>query len=442
MEKYDIIIIGGGPAGMMAAIEAKKNESELNDSKPGYNNLRVGIIEKNPTLGKKLLITGGGRCNITNAQSMEVFHKNTVRNSKFLYSAFNNFTNKDLILFFENEGIKFKTEGKKIYPQNDNAQELLNVLVEKLEKSGVELILNSNVTNIEVKHREKPDGHGGCVIDIIQEGTLNSIITKKVIMATGGASYKSTGSDGSMFKLLENLGIKTKPLLPTLVKLNSNQEFITRSQGISLENIRITVKHNNKKVIEIQDSIVFTHNGISGPAAINSSSYITDKELSDVNIFIDLIPELPEEDFIKLIKVNDKKRLDTKISKLLPKELVKNIIETKIKPEMGIVIDEANKDGILEKDIQNMKKSEINIIVNSFKNLELKLTGYGGLNESIVTRGGVDTSEISPKNLSLKKYPDILISGEMIDIDALTGGFNLQIAFSTGYLAGKSARTF
>lgn len=440
MEKYDIVIIGGGPAGMMAAIEAKKNESGLENHTPVYNKLRVGIIEKNQYFGKKLLITGGGRCNITNAQSMEVFHKNTIRNSKFLYSAFNNFTNQDLISFFEDEGIKLKTEGKKIYPQNDNAQELLDVLTGKLEKCGVEKILNSNVTDIKVNSCENMDNHRDYVIEMIQNGISKEISTNKLIIATGGASYKNTGSDGSMLKLIENLGIKTKKLLPTLVKLNSNQECITRSQGISLENIKVTVNHNNKKIIEIQDSVVFTHNGISGPAAINTSAYITDKELGDIQVFIDLIPQTTLEDFIKLIKTNDKKRLDTKISKLLPKELVKNIIETKIKPEMGILIDELNKDGILEKDIQNMKKSEINLIANAFKNLELKLTGHGGLNESIVTRGGVDIKEISPKNLSLKKYPEILVAGEMIDIDALTGGFNLQIAFSTGYLAGKSAR--
>jgi len=440
MEKYDIIVIGGGPAGMMAAIEAKKNDSELNNGKPEYNNLKVGIIEKNQTFGKKLLITGGGRCNITNSQDMEVFHKNTIRNSKFLYSAFNDFTNEDLILFFENEGVKFKTEGKKIYPQNDNAQELLTVLTQKLKKSGVKIMLNSSVTDIEVINADKQDINGNFVINLIQDTMPCKITAQKLIVATGGASYKNTGSDGGMFKLLENLAIKTKTLLPTLVKLNSNQEFITKSQGISLENIKITINYKNKKLIELQDSVVFTHNGISGPAAINSSAYITDKELSDISIFIDLIPEISSEDFIKLIKENDKKRLDTKISRLLPKELVKNIIETKIKSEMNIPIDETNKEGILEKDIQNMKKTEINLIVNSFKALELKLTGYGGLNESIVTRGGVDTKEINPKNLSLRKHPGIFLAGEMIDVDALTGGFNLQIAFSTGHLAGKSAR--
>lgn len=437
MEKYDIIVIGGGPAGMMAAIEAKKSELESSGDKQNYNNFKVAMIEKNPIMGKKLLITGGGRCNITNSQDMEVFYKNTVRNSKFLYSAFNNFTNEDLILFFESEGVKFKTEGKKIYPQNDNAQELVDVLVRKLKDSGVQMILNSSVTNIEPTSLADNEEF---VLTLNESAVSNKIAAKNLIIATGGASYKSTGSDGSMLKILENLGISTKTLMPTLVKLNSNQEFITKSQGISLENIKITVNYKNKKIIDIYDSVVFTHNGISGPAAINSSAYITDRELSEVSIFIDLIPELTTEAFIKLIKENDKKRLDTKIAKLLPKELVKNIIETKIKTELGIILDESNKEGILEKDIQNMNKTEMNVIVNSFKNLELKLTGYGGLNEAIVTRGGVDTKEINPKNLSLKKYPNIFLAGEMIDIDALTGGFNLQIAFSTGYLAGKAAK--
>ena len=228
---------------------------------------------------------------------------------------------------------------------------------------------------------------------------------------------------------MKNLQIDIKPVIPTLVKLNSNQEWILKSQGISINNTKFTINYKNKKLSEVEGSIVFTHNGISGPAAINSSAYITDKELCDISILIDFIPEVSEQELKDIIKSRDKKNLDTKLSKLLPKELVKNILLY----ELGI------ENAVLETEIQNMKKTEIQNIANAFKSMKLKLTGYGGINEAIVTRGGVSIKEINPKDLSLRKYPNIYVAGEMIDVDAFTGGFNLQIAFSTGYLAGKAS---
>lgn len=413
MKIYDILVIGAGPAGMMAAIEAKKNNNALD----------VAIVEKNSEMGKKLLITGGGRCNITNAQEMESFFKNVVRNPKFLYSAFNNFTNKDLIEFFEARGLNLKIEGNKIYPFEDDAKGVLNILKSELNSLKIEQLLGFEVSDIELE-KDTESEH-----IFIKSTSGKEIYTKKLIIATGGVSYKNTGSDGSLFEILKKLEIDIKPVMPTLVKLNSNQEWITKSQGISLNNTKFTINYKDKKLSEVEGSIVFTHNGISGPAAINSSAYITDKEICDISILIDFIPEVSEQELNDIIKSRDKKNLDTKLSKLIPKELVKNVLLY----ELGI------ENAVLETEIQNMKKIQIKNIIDAFKCIKLKLTGYGGINEAIVTRGGISIKEINPRNLSLKKYPNIYVAGEMIDVDAFTGGFNLQIAFSTGYLAGKSS---
>lgn len=406
---YDVLVIGAGPSGMMAAMEAKTRKKEL----------KIGILDSNSSKGKKLLITGGGRCNITNAQDIDMFFKYIVKNPKFLYSSFKTFTNLDLISFFEKNGLKLSYEGNKIYPLENNAVGVLDILEKQLRHLNVDSLLNNNICDIEVKN------------DYIELTTLESkkFYTKKLIIATGGVSYKATGSDGKMFEILRKLGLDISPLLPTLVKLNSNQESITKSQGISLNKVKFIVNHKNKKIAEVEDAVVFTHNGISGPAAINSSAYITDKDICDISIFIDFIPELSENEFKDILKNRDKKNLDTKISKFLPKELVKNILQF----ELGF------ENSVTENEIQNMKKNEIQKIINAFKYMHLKLTGYGGINESIVTRGGVSIKEINPKTLNLKKIPNIYVAGEMIDVDAFTGGFNLQIAFSTGYLAGKSA---
>lgn len=413
MKIYDILVIGAGPAGMMAAIESKKNNENLN----------VVLVDRNREMGKKLLITGGGRCNLTNSQDIEVFFKNIVRNPKFLYSAFNNFTNKDLIEFFEARGLNLKIEGNKIYPFEDDAKGVLNILKSELNSLKIEQLLGFEVSDIELE-KDTESEH-----ILIKSTSGKEIYTKKLIIATGGVSYKNTGSDGSLFEILKKLEIDIKPVMPTLVKLNSNQEWITKSQGISLNNTKFTINYKDKKLSEVEGSIVFTHNGISGPAAINSSAYITDKEICDISILIDFIPEVSEQELNDIIKSRDKKNLDTKLSKLIPKELVKNVLLY----ELGI------ENAVLETEIQNMKKIQIKNIIDAFKCIKLKLTGYGGINEAIVTRGGISIKEINPRNLSLKKYPNIYVAGEMIDVDAFTGGFNLQIAFSTGYLAGKSS---
>ena len=428
MTDYDIIVIGSGPAGMMASIEASK---ETNNKK-----LKIALIERNASAGKKLLITGGGRCNITSNKDISDFYQHIVRNPKFLYSSFSSFDNRDLTFFFEKGNIVLKTEGNKIYPEKDDAGELLKYLLKEIKKNEIDLILNSYVSDIEILKKDNSETYA---LTVDRDNSKSRLTAKHLILATGGASYKATGSDGSMLSIVERMGIKIVPVIPTLVRLTSNQPAITESQGISLNDVKFSVYLKNKKIAELSDSIVFTHNGISGPGAINSSSFITDKPLSEIKVTIDFLPAISFDNFIEIIKSPDKQKLTTRISRYLPKELVKNILMYDVISRKSFE-KYRNHDSFPEHEVMNMKKNQINDIAESFKNFELKLTGHGGLNEAIVTRGGIDIKEINPRTLNLKKHPGIFVAGEMIDVDAFTGGYNLQIAFSTGCLSGKSAR--
>ena len=329
-----------------------------------------------------------------------------------------------------------KTEGNKIYPEKDDAGELLKYLLKEIKKNEIDLILNSYVSDIEILKKDNSETYA---LTVDRDNSKSRLTAKHLILATGGASYKATGSDGSMLSIVERMGIKIVPVIPTLVRLTSNQPAITESQGISLNDVKFSVYLKNKKIAELSDSIVFTHNGISGPGAINSSSFITDKPLSEIKVTIDFLPAISFDNFIEIIKSPDKQKLTTRISRYLPKELVKNILMYDVISRKSFE-KYRNHDSFPEHEVMNMKKNQINDIAESFKNFELKLTGYGGLNEAIVTRGGIDIKEINPRTLNLKKHPGIFVAGEMIDVDAFTGGYNLQIAFSTGCLSGKSAR--
>ncbi|WP_028829492.1 BaiN/RdsA family NAD(P)/FAD-dependent oxidoreductase [Proteocatella sphenisci] len=428
MIDYDIVVIGSGPAGIMAALEAAKMNKN--------NKLKVAIIERNSSIGKKFLITGGGRCNITSTKDISDFYNNITRNPKFLYSSFAAFNNQDLISFFNRGAIEFKIEGEKYYPKNDNSKELLDFLLNEINEAGIDLLLGVQLIKINPVQIDNKEMYE---LFLNENNSTLKLSTKKLILASGGASYKSTGSDGSVFEIIQELGINVVPLKPTLVRLMSNQSAITQSQGISLTDVKFTTFFNNKKISELNDGVVFTHNGISGPGAINSSSFITDKPLADIKVFIDFLPHLSREELMIIVKSNDKQKLITRISKFLPKEMVKNILHYEVLNKKSF---EKFKESELfpDSEILNMKKNQINDIIDGFKNFELRLTGYGGLNESIVTRGGIDIKEINSKTLNLKKYPGIYAAGEMIDVDAFTGGYNLQIAFSTGHLCGKSAR--
>ncbi|MDO5095873.1 MAG: NAD(P)/FAD-dependent oxidoreductase [Peptostreptococcaceae bacterium] len=393
MKQYDIIIVGAGPAGMMAAIAS---------------NRKVALLDKNESVGKKLRITGGGRCNITSNIDIADFFEKIPRNNKFLYKAFHHFTNKDLLSFFEKEGIRFKKENQKIYPMSDKADEIIDILWRKC--------------------REKSDIHLGCeVIDFEKESSgyrvetnRQSFYGKKIIFAGGGASFASTGSDFGLCNLLLKKGIKIQSALPSLVRVQSNSDWIRKSAGISLNPVAVHLFENNKKFKVIEGDILFTHTGISGPAVLDASAYLTGNP-SSMRMALDLLPRLSEEEITTILKQKDGKNIIGKLSAFLPKNLLKNIFDD------------------AEVDFHNLKKTAMNDLLAKIKNAPVAITGLGSIKEAIVTRGGVDVKEIDPSTMMLKKMKDIYVAGEMIDVDALTGGYNLQIAFSTGKLAGKSA---
>lgn len=410
-----ILIIGGGAAGIMTALTAKNKDNE------------VTIIEKNKTLGQKLSITGGGRCNITNINDREEFFKNIVSNSKFFYKAFYHFSNYDLILFLEEMGIKLSYEKDRVYPQNQSAQKLVNVLTDKLKKQNIRVNLNEKMADI-----------------IIKDGMVFQISTDKVdyfldkdfthvVLASGGLSYNKNNS----FDILKNK-VKITPLYPSLVAVNTLDDFSNLS-GISLQDVSI-IANIDKKSYQSHGSLLFTNKGVSGSAVMDMTAYISpfqDKYNKDnpylqnleevvsykgekVFLNIDFLPNLSDEDLQSILFDNSKKKLKTKLSAYIPLKLSSFLLQ---KYE--------------NVDIYNLKKFEKTEIISNIKSFKLQVKSYGSIKSAIVTKGGIDVSEISPSSMRLKKVENLYAVGECIDLDALEGGYNLQIAFSTGHLAGS-----
>ena len=412
-----VIVIGGGPAGMMSAISA----AEAGDN--------VIILEKMESLGKKLLITGKGRCNITNAAEMEEFFKNIPENSKFLYSAFSKYTNQDIVNFLNKQGVPTKTErGKRIFPVSDNARDVLNALTKRLKALNVEIKYNFKVQKILTKNNK--------VISV--QGENETISADKIIIATGGKSYPVTGSTGDGYKLAQELGHTITDLKASLVPLKceekKSQELCRDLQGLSLKNVTIKIQHDTKTIYEDFGEMLFTHFGISGPIILSASSILVrykniDKLMKEnkIKINIDLKPSLTEKqldtrilrDFAEV----KNKQFKNSLEKLLPQKMIQPIINlTKIVPE---------------KKVNEITKEERERIVKIIKNLQLIITGFRPIEEAIITSGGINIKEIDPKTMESKIVEGLFFAGEIIDIDAYTGGFNLQIAWSTGYVAGK-----
>lgn len=412
-----VIVIGGGPAGMMSAISA----AEAGDN--------VIILEKMESLGKKLLITGKGRCNITNAAEMEEFFKNIPENSKFLYSAFSKYTNQDIVNFLNKQGVPTKTErGKRIFPVSDNARDVLNALTKRLKALNVEIKYNFKVQKILTKNNK--------VISV--QGENETISADKIIIATGGKSYPVTGSTGDGYKLAQELGHTITDLKASLVPLKceekKSQELCRDLQGLSLKNVAIKIQHDTKTIYEDFGEMLFTHFGISGPIILSASSILVrykniDKLMKEnkIKINIDLKPSLTEKqldtrilrDFAEV----KNKQFKNSLEKLLPQKMIQPIINlTKIVPE---------------KKVNEITKEERERIVKIIKNLQLIITGFRPIEEAIITSGGINIKEIDPKTMESKIVEGLFFAGEIIDIDAYTGGFNLQIAWSTGYVAGK-----
>lgn len=411
-----VIVIGGGPAGIISAISSARN---------GDN---VILIEKNNSLGKKLLITGKGRCNITSSIDISDFIKNVPGNGKFLYSAFQNFTNIDIIKLIEENGIKVKEErGNRIFPVTDNAKDVLMCFEKELRKyKNIEIRLNTKVKEIFEENKE--------VRGILLESG-EKLLTSKVIIATGGKSYPLTGSTGDGYKMASKLGHTVEKIQGSLVPLTADKILCQSMQGLSLRNVKIQIKdlEKNKKIYEDFGEMLFTHFGISGPTILSSSAHLLrykeiDRLLKEnkIKLIIDLKPALSEEELDKRIRRDFEefinKEFKNSLEKLLPKKMIESVI---------------NLSGINPiKKVNEITKEERKNLVNLIKNFEVSIDGFRPVEEAIVTAGGISVKEINPKTMESKLVNGLYFAGEVIDVDAYTGGFNLQIAYSTGYTAG------
>lgn len=405
METNKICVIGGGAAGMMAAGTASLYGAD------------VTIFESMPYLGKKLGITGKGRCNVTNACSCNEFLENVTKNPRFLYGAINSFTPEDTVNHFESLGVKLKTErGKRVYPETDRAKDVVDAM---RRYSANAKVIHRKVNEIKID-----DGR----FTVICKNDIYDF--DKVIIATGGMSYPLTGSDGSGYKLASKLGHKITPITPSLIPLESRSDLCERMQGLSLKNVSVKVLDKNEKTVYTDfGEMMFTHFGVTGPIILSASAHLRTFDISELTLSIDLKPALDEKTLdqrlISDFKENSNKDLVNALSSLLPSKMIKPFIDC-------TGIDERKK-------INSITKEERFKILTWLKDFRIGLLRFRPIEEAIVTSGGIETKEINPKTMESKLVPGLYFAGEIIDVDAYTGGFNLQIAFSTGYLAGKSA---
>ena len=417
------IVIGGGPAGMMAAITAAKE-----------NNSQVILLEKMESCGRKLLITGKGRCNITSSLDMDDFIKNIPGNGKFLYSCFQNFTNKDIIEMLEKNNVKTKIErGNRVFPVSEKSLDVLKAFEDEMEKADVKVITKAKVTSIDVKDNTI------VAVGFLKDGIENEFKADKVILATGGMSYKATGSTGDGYEIAKKLGHKIVQIKPSLVPLESKKDLkiCKQMQGLSLRNVGMKLIDitKNKTIYEDFGELLFTHFGVSGPTVLSSSAHLlryknVDESLKEGNIKlrIDLKPALDEEKLNnRILRDFDKqknKQFKNSLDELLPRKMIDIVIK---KSE----IDE-------NKQVNEITKQERIKLIHILKNFEIEISGFRPIDESIITSGGIDTKEINPKTMESKIIKGLYFAGEIIDVDAYTGGFNLQIAYSTGYTAGAN----
>ena len=404
-----VVVIGGGAAGSYAAITAAKN---------GHD---VTLVEKNEKIGKKIYITGKGRCNLTNASDMEVLFSNVMSNRKFLYSAFYACDNSSVIDFFETNGMATKIErGNRVFPVSDHSSELISTLTKALRKENVRLLFNTSVKNILI------EDNAACGVVLSDNTKLKA---DSVIVATGGLSYKSTGSTGEGHQMAKKLGHKIVECTPALVPFNIKESWVKELQGLSLKNTAIMIYKEKKKVYEDFGEMLFTHFGVSGPMILSASASIKPALFKEnLKLVIDLKPALTSEQLDKRIlrdfDEEKNKQFKNSIGKLLPQKLVPVIIElSKINPD---------------KKVNEVSKEERLLLVNLIKNLTVTVEGLRDWNEAIITKGGVSVKEVNPSTMESKLINNLYFAGEVLDLDAMTGGYNLQIAWSTGYLAGIS----
>lgn len=416
-----VVVIGGGPAGMLSAISASRQNNE------------VIILEKMEKCGKKLLITGKGRCNITSSLDISEFISNVPGNGRFLYSAFSNFTNKDIIQLLKKYGVKVKNErGNRIFPESDHSLDVLNALLKELKECKVEIRTNAEVVNIETENEK--------VVSVTYKDKLNNennvLKADKIILATGGKSYSKTGSSGEGYILAKKLGHHITEIKPSLVPLICKENSLCKSlEGLSLRNVGIKfVNNENKKTIyEDFGEMVFTKNGVSGPTILSASAHLLrvkniEKLLKEDKILlqIDLKPALSEETLDKRI-IKDftefkNKQFKNSLDELLPKKIIEPIIGLSNISE--------------DKRVNEITKIERQNLLQLLKKFTITIKQFGDIEEAIITAGGIDIKEVNSSTMESKIIKGLYFAGEILDVDAYTGGFNLQIAYSTGYTAG------
>ncbi|MHB1391798.1 MAG: BaiN/RdsA family NAD(P)/FAD-dependent oxidoreductase [Clostridia bacterium] len=409
--KYDVVVLGGGPAGMIAAGTA---------ASMGRKTI---LIEKNEKLGKKLFITGKGRCNVTNSADFDEFMKNIPKNSKFFYSAFNGFSNNDLIGLLEVLGLRIKVErGGRVFPESDKSSDVIKALERYLSKYKVDVKLNSKVLNL----RQENGMINGVVLE---DGEI--LECSALIVCTGGVSYPQTGSTGDGYEISRRAGHSISELMPSLVPLVVREAYIKDLQGLSLKNVSIKAIADGKLLYEDFGEMLFTHYGLSGPIILSASFYVSDylRKKKEIKISIDLKPALSEDELdrriIRDFEKNTNKQFKNSLDELLPQKLIPVVIALS-------GIDES-------KEVHQITKLERKAFVKLIKGFTLTISGTRPIEEAIVTSGGISLKEINPKTMESKLVKGLYFAGEIIDLDAFTGGFNLQIAFSTGYAAGLNA---
>lgn len=413
-----IVVIGAGPAGLFASIQAARKGAE------------VVVVEKKDRPARKLMITGKGRCNLTNQADVQELIENIPGNGEFLYSAFYTYTNSQLVDFFNSVGVKTKVErGGRVFPQSDRALDIVDALIKQAKKYGVRIICNTEAEEITVEEKSvrglKLKGNGYLSCDAL-------------VLATGGMSYPATGSTGDGYKMAEKTGHTVITPKPSLVPLDVKESWVRELQGLSLKNVAIRMNHGSRILYEDFGEMLFTHFGVSGPIIISSSRHLLDtfyensgqkKQDVSIKLSIDLKPALTIEKLDGRIQRDftafSRKLFKNSLDQLLPSKLIPVIIKLS-----GIDQD---------KPVNQITRAERNSLVKLLKNMEMTITGFRPIEEAIITAGGVKTDQINPSTMESKLIKGLFFAGEIIDVDGYTGGYNLQIAFSTGYLAGVNS---
>ena len=395
-----VIIVGGGPAGIMAALSAAKNNEVI-------------LIEKNKEIGMKLRLTGGGRCNITNNRDIEEFFDKIVNNNKFLYSALYTFSNYSLLEYLSSKGLEYKVElDEKVYTKSDKADEVIDLLKNDLRNNDVNIKYNTTITDLIIE-------------DNVIKGVITSygekILGDKIIITTGGKSFPNTGSDGTMYSVLEKYGHTITPIYAALIPLVIKEEFVKKLQGVSMKDVVVSAKIKKKK-IEKSGDMLFTHFGISGPAVLKLSSYVN-KALTEgeVEITLDFLKDKSKEEISKIMRSNTNKTVFNNLKGVLPQNFLKVVFEIL---------------GLSEIKASDLKKEDEYKVIEYMKEMKLTARETLTIKAAQVTSGGVKVKEINASTMESKLIKNLYFAGEVIDVDAETGGYNLQIAFSTGYLAG------